>query len=206
MPYKNSSFSNGCDEDINMMKIDELLAYFDNGGSFGDDPEIVSSMRKYIQENRRLLFEMNNVWHEDQNEITELFTRITAKPVGQGVRIETPFYTDFGKNITIGNNVFINAGCKFQDQGGIVIGDGTFTGHNTVLATLDHDIDPDKRHLLHPAPIHIGNKVWIGAGVVITKGVTIGDNSIIAAGAVVKHNIPANVIAAGVPAKVIKEI
>ena len=141
MPYKNSSFSNGCDEDINMMKIDELLAYFDNGGSFGDDPEIVSSMRKYI-----------------------------------------------------------------QDQGGIVIGDGTFIGHNTVLATLDHDIDPDKRHLLHPAPIHIGNKVWIGAGVVITKGVTIGDNSIIAAGAVVKHNIPANVIAAGVPAKVIKEI
>ena len=206
MPYKNSSFSNGCDEDINMMKIDELLAYFDNGGSFGDDPEIVSSMRIYIQENRRLLFEMNNVWHEDQNEITELFTRITAKPVGQGVRIETPFYTDFGKNITVGNNVFINAGCKFQDQGGIVIGDGTFIGHNTVLATLDHDIDPDKRHLLHPAPIHIGNKVWIGAGVVITKGVTIGDNSIIAAGAVVKHNIPANVIAAGVPAKVIKEI
>ena len=206
MPYKNSSFSNGCDEDINMMKIDELLAYFDNGGSFGDDPEIVSSMRKYIQENRRLLFEMNNVWHEDKNEITELFTRITAKPVGQGVRIETPFYTDFGKNITVGNNVFINAGCKFQDQGGIVIGDGTFIGHNTVLATLDHDIDPDKRHLLHPAPIHIGNKVWIGAGVVITKGVTIGDNSIIAAGAVVNHNIPANVIAAGVPAKVIKEI
>ena len=206
MPYKNSSFSNGCDEDINMMKIDELLAYFDNGGSFGDDPEIVSSMRTYIQENRRLLFEMNNVWHEDPNEITELFTRITAKPVGQGVRIETPFYTDFGKNITVGNNVFINAGCKFQDQGGIVIGDGTFIGHNTVLATLDHDIDPDKRHLLHPAPIHIGNKVWIGAGVMITKGVTIGDNSIIAAGAVVTHDIPANVIAAGVPAKVIKEI
>ena len=189
-----------------MMKLEELLACFDNGEAFGDDPEIVSSMRTYIQENRRLLFEMNNLWHEDQNEVTELFKRITAKPVGQGVRIETPFYTDFGKNIAVGNNVFINAGCKFQDQGGIVIGDGTFIGHNTVLATLDHDIDPDKRHLLHPAPIHIGKKVWIGAGVVITKGVTIGDNSIIAAGAVVTHNVPANVIAAGVPAKVIKEI
>lgn len=75
-----------------------------------------------------------------------------------------------------------------------------------MLATLDHDIDPDKRHLLHPAPIHIGSNVWIGAGVVITKGVTIGDNSIIAAGAVVTRDIPANVIAAGVPAKVIKEI
>ena len=133
-------------------------------------------------------------------------TRITAKPVGEGVRIETPFYTDFGKNITVGNHVFINAGCKFQDQGGIFIGDGTFIGHNTVLATLDHDIDPDKRHLLYPAPIHIGNKVWIGAGVIITKGVTIGDNSVIAAGAVVTHDIPANVIAAGVPAKVLREI
>lgn len=72
------------------MKIDELLEYFDNGGKFGDDPEIVSSMRAYIKENRRLLFEMNSVWHEDQNEITDLFRKITAKPVGKDVRIETP--------------------------------------------------------------------------------------------------------------------
>lgn len=189
-----------------MMKLEELLAFFDHGGSFGDDPEILSAMRAYIQENRRLLFEMNNLWHEDEKEITELFTRITAKPVGEGVRIETPFYTDFGKNITVGNRVFINAGCKFQDQGGIVIGDGTFIGHNTVLATLDHDFDPEKRHILHPAPIHIGSRVWIGANVVITRGVTIGDNSIIAAGAVVTRDVPANVIAAGVPAKVLREI
>ena len=163
-------------------------------------------MRAYIQENRRLLSEMNNVWHEDENEITELFGRITAKPAGEGVRIETPFYTDLGKNIAVGNNVFINAGCKFQDQGRIVIGDGTFIGHNTVLATLDHDIAPEKRHILHPAPIHIGSRVWIGANVVITKGVSIGDNSIIAAGAVVTHDIPANVIAAGVPTKVLREL
>ena len=95
-----------------MMKIEELLAYFDEGRSFGDDPAIILAMRAYIQENRRLLFEMNNVWHEDPNEITELFARITAKPVGYGLRIKTPFYTDFGKNITVGNNVFINAGCK----------------------------------------------------------------------------------------------
>ncbi len=189
-----------------MMTIGELLAYFDGGGTFGDDPEIVSSMRAYIQENRRLLFEMNNVWHEDENEIAGIFKRITAKPVGNGLRIVPPFYTDFGKNITIGDNVFINAGCKFQDQGGIVIGDGTFIGHNTVLATLDHDIDPEKRHLLYPAPIRIGRKVWIGAGAVITKGVTVGDNSVIAAGAVVTRDVPAGVIAAGVPAKIIREI
>ena len=185
-----------------MMQIDELLAWFDNGGSFDDDPEVLAAMRACIQDTRRLLFEMNSVWHEDEKEITELFARITAKPVGENVRIETPFYTDFGKNITVGSNVFINAGCKFQDQGGIVIGDGAFIGHNVVLATLDHDMNPEKRHLLHPAPIRIGNRVWIGANAVVTKGVTIGDNSIIAAGAVVTHDIPANVVAAGIPARV----
>lgn len=188
------------------MELKELLHHFENGGSFGDDPEIVFSMRKYIQETRRLLFEINNVWHEDESEIAELFSKITAKPVGEGLRIETPFYTDFGKNITVGDHVFINSGCKFQDQGGVYIGDWTFIGHNVVLATLDHDIDPEKRYMLHPAPIHIGNRVWIGSNVVITKGVTIGDNSVIAAGAVVTKDIPANVVAGGVPAKVIKEI
>ena len=188
------------------MTIEELLEHFDNGGSFGDDPEIVFSMRGFIQENRRLLYEMNNEWHEDENEIAEIFAKITAKPVGKNLRVETPFYTDFGKNITVGDNVFINSGCKFQDQGGVYIGDQTFIGHNVVLATLDHDIDPEKRFMLHPAPIRIGSKVWIGANVVITKGVSIGDNSVIAAGAVVTKDIPANVVAGGVPAKVIRKI
>lgn len=186
------------------MTLQELLEYFDSGRAFGDDPEVTAAMRGYIKENRRLLFEMNNEWHEDTGEITNIFRKITARPVGEGVRIETPFYTDFGKNITLGDNVFINAGCKFQDQGGIYVGDDSFIGHNVVLATLDHDTAPDKRHLLYPAPIHIGKNVWIGAGAVITKGVTIGDNSVISAGAVVTKDIPANVIAAGVPAKVIK--
>ena len=77
---------------------------------------------------------------------------------------------------------------------------------SSILATLDHDIDPDRRHILYPAPIHIGRKVWSGAGVIITKGVTIGDNSIVAAGAVVTHDIPFNVIAAGVPARILREI
>ena len=188
------------------MTIEELLDHFDNGGSFGDDPEVVVSMRRYIKENRRLLYELNNEWHEDENEAAELFAKITAKPVGKNLRIETPFYTDFGKNITVGDDVFINAGCKFQDQGGVYIGDETFIGHNVVLATLDHDIDPAKRYMLHAAPIRIGKRVWIGSNVVITKGVTIGDNSVIAAGAVVTKDIPANVVAGGVPAKVIKEI
>lgn len=186
------------------MELQELLDIF-NKGEVIDNPEISIEMRKYIAENRRLLFEMNQKWHEDEGEITELFSKIIGKPVDKSVRICTPFFTDFGKNICIGNNVFINSDCKFQDQGGIFIGDDVFIGHNVVVATLDHEIDPDKRRII-PAPIHIGNKVWIGAGAIITKGVTIGDGSIVAAGAVVNKDVPERVIVGGVPARIIKNI
>lgn len=117
-----------------------------------------------------------------------------------------PFYTDCGKNINVGKNVFINSGCRFQDQGGITIGDGALIGHNAVLATLNHDIDPQKRSTMHPAPITIGKDVWIGANVTVVPGVDIGDGAVIAAGAVVTQNVPPNVIAGGVPAKVLKKI
>ncbi len=189
-----------------MMELKELLSWFDQGGSFGDDPEIVACMRRYIQENRRLLFEMNNLWHEDESEITELFRKITAKPVGEGVRIETPFHTDFGKNITLGNRVFINAGCKFQDQGGIVIGDDCLIGHNATLCTINHAQDPDRRGDMEFHPIRIENKVWLGANVTILPGVTIGEGAIVAAGAVVTKDVAARTIVGGVPARVIKTI
>ena len=81
-----------------------------------------------------------------------------------------PFYIYFGKNIHIGDRVFINAGCKFQDQGGIFIGDGALIGHGVVLATLNHDLDPARRQQLHPAPIRVGQGVWIGAGATVTAG------------------------------------
>lgn len=110
------------------------------------------------------------------------------------------------KNITVETNVFINSGCYFQDQGGIFIGDGTLIGHNVVLTTLNHGISPDKRHDLFPAPIHIGKNVWIGANVVILPGVTIGDNAVIAAGAIVSKNVPENVVVGGVPAKIIRSV
>ena len=186
------------------MELNELLDHF-NQGKVIDDPDIYIAMREYIAENRRLLFDMNHNWHENEAEITELFSKIIGKPVDPSVRISTPFYTDFGKNITVGRNIFINSDCKFQDQGGIYIGDDVFIGHNVVLATLDHEIDPDRRGIV-PAPIKIGNKVWIGSGAIITKGVTIGEGSIVAAGAVVTKDVPERVIIGGVPAKIIKQI
>jgi len=186
------------------MELQELLEHF-NKGEVIKDLEIFIAMRGYIAENRRLLFDMNHNWHESEAEITELFSRIIGKPVDPSVRIMTPFYTDFGKNITVGKNIFINADCKFQDQGGIYIGDDVFIGHNVVLATLDHELDPDSRGLV-PSPIRIGNKVWIGSGAIVTKGVTIGEGSIVAAGAVVTKDVPDRVIVGGVPAKILKNI
>ncbi len=189
-----------------MIELERLLEIFESGNAIGGDPEVIDAMRAYIDENRRLLFKLNNEWHEDEEEIAQLFRMITSRPVGEGVRVKPPFFTDFGKNISVGDNVFINSGCKFQDQGGISIGDMSLIGHNVVLATLDHGLDSERRSYLYPAPIRIGKNVWIGSNVTVTRGVTIGDNSVIAAGAVVTGDIPANVVAGGVPARVIKTI
>jgi acetyltransferase-like isoleucine patch superfamily enzyme len=117
-----------------------------------------------------------------------------------------PFYTDFGKNITVGKNVFFNTGCSFQDRGGITIGDGTQIGMNVTIATLNHGFDLKTRNTTYPSPVIIGKNVWSGSNVTIVPGAVIGDNSVIAAGAVVKGTIPENVVAAGCPAKVIRNI
>lgn len=187
------------------MELKELLEYFSTADTLGEDAEKIELMREYSQKAQQITMEINTHFHTTE-ELRELFSELIGKPVGEGFGLFPPFYTDFGKNITIGRNVFINSDCKFQDQGGITIDDGALIGHAVVLATLDHDLDPVKRPQMHPAPIHIGKNVWIGANATITSGVTIGDNSVIAAGAVVTKDIPANVVAGGVPARVIKEI
>ena len=142
----------------------------------------------------------------DPGEIQELFFQITGKPVNQTFALFPPFYTDFGKNITVEDGVFINSGCHFQDQGGITIGEGALIGHNVVLATLNHEMDPEHRNDLHPAPIKIGRHVWIGANATVCPGVTIGDGAVVAAGAVVVKDVPANAVVGGVPAKLLHNI
>ena len=115
-------------------------------------------------------------------------------------------HTDCGKNTIVGERVFINMGCKFQDQGGITIDEGALIGHNVVLATINHDLDPAKRQSMSYAPIHIGKNVWIGANATVLAGVTIGDGAVVAAGAVVTKDVEPNTIVGGIPAKVIKKI
>jgi acetyltransferase-like isoleucine patch superfamily enzyme len=97
--------------------------------------------------------------------------------------------------------VFINSGCRFQDQGGIDIGDGSLIGHNAVITTLNHDIRPSRRADMHPAGVVIGVGVWVGANVTVLPGVRIGDGAVVGAGAVVTKDVPAGAVVVGVPAK-----
>lgn len=168
-------------------------------------PEIYEFMNQASDEARRITFELNGAYHS-MPEVRDLFARLFGKPVDPSFRVFPPFYTDFGKNITVGKNVFINACCHFQDQGGITLGDNCLVGHNVVFATLNHGFAPEERQSMLPAPIVVGRNVWIGSNSTILQGVTIGDNSIIAAGSVVTKDVPANAIVAGVPARFIRSI
>lgn len=187
------------------MTLPELIRYFSTSETIGESKEAVDLMRYYSREAQKITMKINTAYHEPE-EIVQLFTELTGKPVDPSFRLFPPFYTDFGKNISLGKNVFINAGCKFQDQGGIFIDDGALIGHNVVLATLNHDLAPEKRQQLHPGAIYIGKNVWIGANAVVCSGVTVGDNAVIAAGAVVVRDVEADTVVGGVPAKLIKKI
>ena len=158
--------------------------------------EMIAFMREQSDNTHRLLFDLNNSYHTPE-EIVALFSRITDSEVHESFRMFPPFYTDFGKNIHVGKNVFINSCCQFQDQGGIFIGDGVLIGHSVVLATLNHGLAPEDRQNLYHAPIRIGKGVWIGAHATILAGVTIGDDAVIAAGAVVNKDVPAGAVVGG---------
>ncbi len=162
-------------------------------------------MRTASQRAMQLTAKLNFAYHQPE-EVVRLFSELIGKPVGEGFCLFPPFYTDYGQNITIGKNVFLNTSCHFQDQGGITIGDGTLIGHNVVLATLNHREDPERRNETVAAPIVIGKNVWIGANATVTPGVTIGDGAIVAAGAVVVRDVPPDTIVGGVPARVIRAV
>lgn len=154
---------------------------------------------------QKIMMELNANFHT-QEEIVALFSELTGTQVDASFLCLPPFYTDFGKNISIGKDVFINTGCSFQDRGGISIGNGALVGMNVVIATLNHGLPLEKRGITTPSPVVIGENVWIGSNATILPGVTIGDSAVIAAGAVVVKDVPAKSVVAGVPAKILKKI
>lgn len=187
------------------MKLNQFLDHLKQGKEVIGGSEVHQFMTRCSQESMQITAQLNNQYHTP-DEIRQLVAKLIGKPVDESFSMFPPFYSDCGKNITIGKHVFINSGCCFQDQGGITIDDGTCIGHHVVLATLNHDLAPNKRSTMHPAPIHIGKNVWIGANATVLPGVTIGEGAIVAAGAVVTKDVPVNTIVAGIPAKVIKMI
>lgn len=187
-----------------MMDIAAFKAYVQTGRAL-DSRDILEWMRDQSDASRQITCRLNAEYHTPE-EIRELMSALLGYPVPASLRVFPPFYTDFGKNITVGEDVFINACCHFQDQGGITIGDGCQIGHSVVFATLNHGLAPAERPFIRPKPITLGRNVWVGAHATLLPGVTVGDNAIIAAGAVVTKDVLPNAIAGGVPAKFIKSI
>ncbi len=186
--------------DVELDKFRKIMAT----GNIVED-EMLKTFNKLSQQALKITMELNNKYHTPE-EIVDLFSTLTGRKVDKSFRLFPPFYTDCGKNIKIGKNVFINACCKFQDQGGIVIGNGVLIGHNVTLATLNHDERPDYRQNIYPKPIKIGDNVWIGSNATILQGITIGNGAIVGANSVVTHDVPENTIVAGVPARIIRKV
>ena len=191
-------------EDIKIMSDDEFIKIMNTQEKVISRSEVGLKMHLMAQEAMKILYFINNKYNTP-SELRRWMSLLIRQELDEGFGLFPPFFTDCGKNIHLGKNVFINAGCRFQDQGGIYIGDGTFIGHNVILATLNHDLNPNTRADMYPKPIHIGKKVWIGSVAIVLPGVSIGDNSVIAAGSVVTKNVPENVVYGGNPAKFIKK-
>ena len=186
------------------MTIKEFKDYVKTGQAL-DTEDIHIFMDEMSNSARQITFRLNTAYHTP-DEVRTLLSELFGYEVPQSLRMFPPFYTDFGRNITVGENVFINACCHFQDHRGVVLGDGCQIGHNVVFATLNHGLSPEDRRHTYPAPIVLGKNVWVGSNSTILQGVTIGDNAVVAAGAVVNRNVPDNVVVGGVPAKIIKKI
>jgi len=153
---------------------------------------------------KELLVKMNN--SSDPTEVRDLLSQITGSEIDKSVDVFTPLYINYGKHTKIGKNVFINFDCTFLDLGGITIEDNVLIAPKVSLLSEGHPVSPETRHSLMVGHIHIRKNAWIGANVTILQGVTIGENSVVAAGSVVSKDVPDNVIVGGTPAKIIKEI
>ena len=167
--------------------------------------ELHLAFHAFSQEALKITAKLNGQYHTP-DEVRQMMAELTASEIDESFGMFPPFYTDCGKNIKIGKRVFINAGCQFQDQGGIEIGDDVLIGPQTIIATLNHDPNPEKRGGMIPKPVRICDKVWLGARVTICPGVTIGESAIVGAGAVVTKDVPPRTVVAGVPARILHNI
>ena len=168
-----------------------------------DDPEY-QKLRDVSFATRKLLVQLNQ--STDPKEMRDLLCEITGSEIDDSTAIFPPFYVNYGRHTKIGRNVFINFDCVFLDFGGITIEDGVFIAPKVSLLTEGHPLSPENRHSLTAGHIHIKKNAWIGANATIMQGVAIGENAVVAAGAVVTRAVPDNTVVGGIPAKIIKTL
>lgn len=169
-----------------------------------NDPEI-ARFQEVVARTIRLCVEMNAT-AIDVNQVRARLSDIIGTPIDESTAIFPPFHTNFGRFTRLGKRVFINHACSFLDIGGITIDDDVKIGPRVNLTTENHPLDPSDRKTLLVKPIVIKRNAWIGAGATILPGVTVGENSVVAAGAVVSRDVLPNTVVAGVPAKVVKAL
>ena len=155
------------------MDLATFLDHVRRGAVIEGGSELHAFMHDAGQEALRTVAELNSGYRSPE-EVRALLSRLTGTTVDASVTVFPPFYSEFGKNLVLGRDVFVNQGCRFQDTGGISVGDGTLIGHGCTLTTLDHAMDPARRADMVPAPVVLGRHVWLGASVTIVPGVTVG--------------------------------
>ena len=171
---------------------------------FPGDPEILKEQVQYQEK----LYDYNQTRPSEQEKRTNLLKEMFAE-IGENCYIEPPFRANFGgHHCHFGKNIYVNYNFTAVDDTHIYVGDNTMIAPNVILASAAHPLDPEERRkgYQYNKPVHIGKNCWLGAGVIVVPGVSIGDDTVIGAGSVVTKDIPSGVVAVGNPCRVIKEI
>jgi acetyltransferase-like isoleucine patch superfamily enzyme len=173
---------------------------------YGRTPES-AAMVANVKRAMAITAKLNRLTYDDADEIRALFSELIGKKVDEKFLLIPPFYTTGGDEIRVGQNVFVNQNCTFYDLGGLDIADDVMIGPNVSIITSGHPVEPlQRRATTIGKPIAIEKNVWIATGAIIIGGVTVGENSVVAAGSVVTKDIPPNTLAGGNPAKVIRQL
>ncbi|MGR3806716.1 DapH/DapD/GlmU-related protein [Pasteurella testudinis] len=162
-------------------------------------------IHRIAAENARYLAELNSGYHSAA-QVRALLGTITGSEIDDSFHANLPLYSDFGRHLRIGKGVFVNSGVMFTDLGGITLEDNVLIGPRANIISVNHPLNPAGRRGIILSPVRICRNAWIGVGATVLPGVTVGENAVVAAGAVVSKDVPPNTVVAGVPARVVKTI
>ncbi|MNM60571.1 putative acetyltransferase [compost metagenome] len=183
----------------------ELLEKLKTSEFISNKDPIFTEIHGIVEKTLKLTSELNT-GYKTPEEVRNILSKITGNELDSSIQVLTPFNTDFGANIRLGKGIFINKSCMFVDLGGIELEDNVLIGPDVKILSVNHPLDPENRRGVILKAVKIKRNAWLGAGVTVCPGVTIGENSVIGAGSVVTKDVPSNTVYAGVPAKFIKNI